>query len=99
MAAVIVWVLPGICEPPHGLPIRGYGMMILLAVVAGTGLAVWRGQRAGIDPEVIVSLAFWMMLPAIVGARAFYVTEYWSESYWPVYGERGLPALLLAVVT
>ena len=52
----------------------------------------------GVEPEVILSLAFWMILPAIVGARAFYVTEYWSEQYWPVYGEKGLAALLLAVV-
>ena len=98
VAAVIVWVLPGICQPPFGLPIRGYGMMILLAVAAGTALAVWRGRRAGVDPEVIFSLAFWMILPAIVGARAFYVAEYWSEQYWPVYPEKGLAALLLAVV-
>ena len=34
MAAVIAWVLPLLCEP-RGLPIRGYGMMILLAVVVG----------------------------------------------------------------
>ena len=52
----------------------------------------------GVDPEVILSLAFWMILPAIVGARVFYVTEYWFEHYWPVYGEKGLAALLGAVV-
>ena len=73
-------------------------MMILLAVVSGTGLAVWRGRRAGVDPEMIFSLAFWMILPAIVGARAFYVTEYWSEQYWPVYREKGLAALSWRVV-
>ena len=39
-----------------------------------------------------------MILPGIVGARAFYVTEYWSEQYWPVYVQNGLAALLGAVV-
>ncbi len=97
VAGVIVWVLPALSDE-HGLPIRGYGVMILLAVTAGTGLAVWRAGRVGVSADVILSLAFWMILPAIVGARAFYVAEYWFEHYWPVYGEHGLTALLLAVV-
>ena len=97
VAAAIIWV----CRPSAsraGLPIRGYGEMILLAVTTGTGLAVWRARRVGVDPEVILSLAFWMTLPAIVGARAFYVTEYWSDQYWPAYAEKGLSGLLLAVL-
>jgi phosphatidylglycerol:prolipoprotein diacylglycerol transferase len=98
VAGVILWLLPAISQEPRGLRIHGYGVMILLAVTAGTGLAVWRGRRVGVDPEVILSLAFWMILPAIVGARVFYVTEYWSEQFWPVYGRQGLAALLGAVV-
>ncbi|MGD0900825.1 MAG: prolipoprotein diacylglyceryl transferase family protein [Thermoguttaceae bacterium] len=97
MAAVIAWVLPVLCEP-RGLPIRGYGMMILVAVVSGILLAAWRARRRGIDPEIIFSLAFWMILPGIVGARAVYVIEYWSEVYWPAYLENGLGGLLGAIV-
>lgn len=86
--AVILWVLPAICETlpngHRGLPIRGYGMMMLLAVVSGTSLAVWRAKRVGLDPEIILSLALWMFLPGIVGARAFYVIEYWP-GYWQEY--------------
>ena len=58
--------------------------MMLLAVVAGTLLAAWRARRVGLDPELIFSLAFWMLVPGIIGARAFYVIEYWPE-YWPYY--------------
>ena len=48
LAAAIVFVLPAICDP-RGLPIRGYGMMMLLAVVSGMGLAVYRARaRASI---------------------------------------------------
>ena len=39
-----------------------------------------------------------MILPAIVGARAFYVTEYWFAEYWPVCEKDGWMALLAAVV-
>ena len=78
VAAAIVWLLPAVCEP-EGLPIRGYGMMLLLAVVAGTGLLVWRGRRAGLDPDLMFSLVFWMFVPGILGARLFYVIEYWPD--------------------
>ena len=96
VAAVIAWVLPAISEAA-GLPIRGYGAMILLAVTAGMALAAWRARRSGAAPEMVLTLAFWMILPGIVGARAFYVTQKWSE-YSPVLDEKGLLALLGAVV-
>lgn len=98
LGAIIRWVLPAVCEP-QGLPIRGYGMMILLGVVAGTWLAAWRGKRAGLDPDLIYSLVFWMLVPGIVGARAFYVIHFW-ENYWPAYTnpDGSLGALLAKIV-
>ena len=61
-----------------GVPIRGYGTLLLIGVVAGMAVAVDRARRVGLDPEVIYSLAFWMFLIAIVGARAFYVIQKWD---------------------
>lgn len=78
IAAIIWGVLPRLCEP-QGLPIRGYGVMVLLGVIAGVGMAAWRAPRRGIDPEAIVSLAFWVFVPGIIGARLFYLVEYWPE--------------------
>lgn len=62
-----------------GLPIRGYGFMLLLGVLSGVWLATYRARRMGIDPEKILSLAFWMFLVGIVGARLFYVIEFWDQ--------------------
>jgi phosphatidylglycerol---prolipoprotein diacylglyceryl transferase len=87
VGVVFRWVLPAIREP-QGLPIRGYGVMMLLAVVAGTLLSAWRAKRVGVDPDLIFSLAFWMMVPGIIGARAFYIIHFWSE-YRPYYTEPG----------
>lgn len=84
LGAAIVFVLPALCDP-RGLPIRGYGMMMLLAVLSGMALAVYRARRAGVDPEMIFALAFWMILPGILGARAVYVAQYWRQDFWPVY--------------
>ncbi|MDI9444381.1 MAG: prolipoprotein diacylglyceryl transferase [Planctomycetota bacterium] len=78
LAAVIWFVLPRICEP-EGLPIRGYGTLLLAAILAAIGMTIWRGRRLGLDPDRLVMLCFWMILPGIVGARVFYVIEYWED--------------------
>ncbi len=66
---------------PDGLPIRGYGVMLLIGITTGVGLAMYRARQGGLDPEVIVSLAIWMIVCGIIGARLFYVVEYWHESF------------------
>jgi phosphatidylglycerol:prolipoprotein diacylglycerol transferase len=98
IGAIIRWLLPAICDG-EGLPIHGYGVMMFLAVVAATALAVWRGRRLGVDPELIFALAFWLLLPGIIGARAFYVIEYWHNDFWPVYLNDGFAALVREVVS
>lgn len=78
----IIWlVLPKIAEPGVGLPIRGYGVMLLLGVLAGTALSVWRGYRRGLDPDKVLTLVFWVFVPGILGARAFYVIQYWQQEF------------------
>ena len=67
---------------PGGLPIRGYGVMLLLGAGSGLALAVHRGRQMGIPAEVIFSLAFWMFLCGIVGARLFHVVQFWEKSYY-----------------
>lgn len=99
IGAIIRWMLPVLCEP-QGLPIRGFGLMNMLGVIAGTSLAAWRAKRLGLDPDLIFSLAFWMLVPGIIGARSFYVIEYWQTEYLPAYTapNGSLGALVAAVV-
>lgn len=76
----LIWiVLPKISEPGKGLAIRSYGVMMLTGIVSGTALAMWRAKRVGLNPDLILTLAFWGFVPAIVGARLFYVIEYWPQ--------------------
>jgi len=79
--AVIAFVLPIIARnsPGTGLPIRGYGVMLLLGVVAGVILAARQAYRMGLNPDIIYSLAFWVFVGGIVGARVFYVVQYWDQ--------------------
>src|SRR5215204_6461696 len=64
---------------PDGVPIRGYGVMVLAGSVAGIGLAIYRAQRAGIPAEEMMGLAVAMFIGGVTGARLFYVIEYWNE--------------------
>jgi len=97
VGTIIWWLLPVLCND-RGLPIRGYGMMLLLGVLSGTGRAMWRARRVGLKADVVLTLAFWLFVPGLIGARAFYVSEYWATQYWPVCQEKGLAALLGAVL-
>jgi phosphatidylglycerol:prolipoprotein diacylglycerol transferase len=84
VAGLIVFLLPGMMREIgmsglRGLPVRGFGVMLLLATVSGVGLAAYRARQMNLDPEVIFSLAFWMFAFGIAGARLFYIIQYWSQ--------------------
>jgi phosphatidylglycerol:prolipoprotein diacylglycerol transferase len=83
---VIAFGLPNLVElgpdgKPLGLPIRGYGVMLMLATVAGVALAAYRAWQVGVDPEAIYSLAFVMFIAGIIGARLFFIVEYWDQFF------------------
>ena len=60
---------------PDGLAIRGYGVFMLLAMVCGIGLCVYRCRQVGYDFDKLLSLTFWMVVIGIIGARLFYVIQ------------------------
>lgn len=82
-ALAIVFGLPMLAQPTgldsRGIPIRGFGVMVLCGIVAGNALAVWQAKRMGVDPELIFSLAIWLFVAGFGGARLFYVVQYWKE--------------------
>jgi phosphatidylglycerol:prolipoprotein diacylglycerol transferase len=67
--------------PAGGLPIRGYGVMLLIGFVAGVALAARQARRMGLHPDIIYSFAFWIFIAGIVGARVFFVIQY-HEQFW-----------------
>jgi phosphatidylglycerol---prolipoprotein diacylglyceryl transferase len=98
VAAVIAFLLPAIGKGDLGLPIRGFGVMVLLGVLSGAGLAGYRAGKVGVSPDLIYSAIFWMVAGGILGARIFYVAQYWTKDYWPIYELHGLAPLLWATV-
>jgi phosphatidylglycerol:prolipoprotein diacylglycerol transferase len=76
----ILWVLP-VLDDGAGVPIRGYGTMLLAAAAAGTWLSVVRGRRYGFDADTILALGMEVFLWGIVGARLFYLIEYHEQFF------------------
>jgi phosphatidylglycerol---prolipoprotein diacylglyceryl transferase len=74
--------------PGTHIPVFGYGLMLFVSFLASMNLAAWRARREKIDPEIIYDLAFWVFLGGLLGARAFYVWEYWGvriHSVWDIF--------------
>lgn len=80
IAVMIVWVMPAL-DDGAGIPIRGYGVMLLAAVAAGTWLSIVRGRTMGFEADTLIALGTQLFLWGIVGARAFYVIEYHEQFF------------------
>jgi phosphatidylglycerol:prolipoprotein diacylglycerol transferase len=75
------WFPRGFSLLAEGIPVRGYGVMLLLAATAGVGLSCVRANQMGLGSEVIFSLAVWLFVSGIIGARLFFVVEYWDTDF------------------
>ncbi|MEX2187852.1 MAG: prolipoprotein diacylglyceryl transferase family protein [Pirellulales bacterium] len=93
IVGLAIFLLPTLL--PGGFSVRGYGMMMLLGIVSGVALAAYRSRRFGVDPELIFTLAFWVFVTGIAGARLFYVIEY-HEQYFG--GQRSLADSIVAML-
>lgn len=80
--AMIAWGLPAL-DDGQGVPVRGYGVMLLAAAAAGTWLSIVRGRAAGFDADTILALGMEVFLWGLVGARLFYVIEYREQFFRP----------------
>jgi len=100
-SAAIVFLVPmlesrfgsGASERILGLPVRGYGVMLLLGAVSGLAIIAPRASRCGISVDTLLSLAFWSFIPGIVGARLFFVIQKWDEFPGKSFTEK-LPTVL-----
>ncbi len=61
-----------------GIKLFGYGLMLFLAFLGSTTLASRLARREQLDPEVIYDLSLFVFLGGLLGARLFYVIQYWG---------------------
>ena len=95
VAAAILFLLPNVevmgVDPDNplgprvirGLAVRGYGVCMLLAIVTGMAIVIWRCKKIGFPVDPIFSLAFCMVIAGVVGARLFYVVQKHEQFFGP----------------
>ncbi|MCC8189884.1 MAG: prolipoprotein diacylglyceryl transferase [Planctomycetes bacterium] len=77
----------------NGMPVFGYGLMMMLGFVAGLGLAWYRAKRRGVSTNATLDVGLIAIFAGVLGARiAFLLLD-----YQPADGGYGSPAEWLAV--
>lgn len=66
------------------LAISPHGLGIALAVLLGAWIWSVEGPKRGVSVEHINTMLLWVIVGAIVGARAFWVLAHWSELEGPL---------------
>lgn len=56
-----------------GFEIRFYGIIIALGFILGYMVIAKEAKRTGQDPELYLDYMLWLVIPAILGARIYYV--------------------------
>lgn len=79
--ALIGVTFAGPILPVVGFPVFGYGVMVLIGFLCGIGFAQYRAKQVGMNPEVIMDLAFWILLAGIAGGRMAYLAQYHREVF------------------
>ena len=65
----------------EGLPVFGYGLMLFIGFSSAVSLATIRAEREGLPSDVIWDLAIWLFIPGIVGARLYYLIQYYDRVF------------------
>ncbi|QDU79547.1 Prolipoprotein diacylglyceryl transferase [Polystyrenella longa] len=96
IGSVVIFLLPNFASRiPQGIPVFGYGFMVMLGILAGGWTAGRRAESVGIPKQVMWDTAFAVVFMGIVGARLFFVVQY-SESVFQ--GVNSLPGYFFALV-
>jgi phosphatidylglycerol:prolipoprotein diacylglycerol transferase len=85
--------------PVASVPVFGYGFMLLIGFLTALAFARRQARLAGIDPEIMYDMGYWLLVPGIVGGRLAYLVQHGEHLFINANGERlsGLQLLFAAV--
>jgi len=61
------------------LTIQAWGLLVSLAFLAGILITLQEVKRKGLSQNLILDLAIWIMVGALIGSRLFYVLNEWGQ--------------------
>ncbi|MEZ6047291.1 MAG: prolipoprotein diacylglyceryl transferase [Planctomycetaceae bacterium] len=77
IGAVVLFIIPNFAERiPQGIPVFGYGFMVMLGIVAGGWTAGRRAEAIGMPRQTMWDMALAIVFIGIVGSRLFFVLQY-----------------------
>jgi phosphatidylglycerol:prolipoprotein diacylglycerol transferase len=80
---------------PNGVPVFAYGFMMFVGFLVAIFSATRRAKLVGLNPDVIMDMGMWLLIPGIIGARSFYLMQYHER----VFGQaRGFRDVVMAAV-
>lgn len=90
IVAVVLVVLPNFAERiPNGVPVFGYGFMLMLGILAAGWTAGRRAESIGLPPQLVYDIALLIVFMGIAGARLFFVLQYPREIFGKATGLTG----------
>lgn len=79
MDQVLFWIPIRTEWMPQGIPIHGFGVMLVVALFTGGWMAGRLAKRSNIPPDKMQDLIFWVCLIGVIGGRVLYI--YWFGSW------------------
>ena len=70
----VLFQIPGL-----GLNVYSSGFMIAVGFLVSLWIAARQSRRRGVSPETIQDLALWTLVGGVLGARLYYVVDFWGE--------------------
>jgi len=68
------------------IPIYSYGFMLMVAFLVAITIARWRAKKEGIDQNKIADLGIYLVCAGILGARLFFIIQYYKEDKYNFFG-------------
>ncbi len=66
-----------------GVEVKLYGLMIAIGFLSAYLIATKEAKRTGQDEDTYIDFILWMIIPAIIGARLYYIIFSWDEYVQP----------------
>ena len=70
-----------ISTPWFTLPVRSYGVMLMIGFLGGVWWSCKRAVKVKASPDILINIALIGLFTGVIGARTFYVIHYYDQQF------------------